>query len=252
MGNEKSNEQLTYTIMFRYAEEVRRLVQSKPDSYIQEVVKLLLSFANSEDFIPFMLINKDVFFYFYMMCDMGKVTNKYLFIEILFPLLEELKKSKFEGKIWEANNVNKEDQKSMLSLYYSKNKDKISEKKDTTSKGSKPFEILKKMIKHKRDLLGNYLDRIVNVLFANEEIVQKNSKNQNIIDEAFSFFKGYFFELKISKNIDISKLVDYLIGLYPSVESIKEIYNITMFALLKAINEEEMKSILGINYENSK
>jgi hypothetical protein len=34
--------------------------------------------------------------------------------------------------------------------------------------------------------------------------------------------------------------------LYPSLEHIKEIYNITMFATLKVINEEETKSIFSI------
>jgi hypothetical protein len=35
-------------------------------------------------------------------------------------------------------------------------------------------------------------------------------------------------------------------GLYPSLESIKDIYNITMFTILKVINEDKMKSKFGI------
>ena len=88
---------------------------------------------------------------------------------------------------------------------------------------------------------------MTNVLFANEEIVKKMSKSQNIIDEALNFFNPYFYYLKNSKDYDTSKLVEYLMELYPSLENIKVIYNITMFAILKALNEKEMKLYFGNN-----
>ena len=77
-------------------------------------------------------------------------------------------------------------------------------------------------------------------------IVRKKSQGQNIIDEASTFFKPYFYDLKESKDYNISKLVEYLMGLYPSLGSIKDIYNITMFSILKVINEDKMKSKIGI------
>jgi hypothetical protein len=87
---------------------------------------------------------------------------------------------------------------------------------------------------------------MINVLFSYEQIVKKKSQGQNIIDEASTFFNPYFYDLKISKDYNISKLVEYLMGLYPSLGSIKEIYNITMFAILKVINEDKMKSKFGV------
>ena len=180
------------------------------------------------------------------MCEMGKEKDKYLFIKILFPLLEELKKSQFEHKLWEINHIKKDEQKKLLISYYNKNKEIINEKINNYRNNSKkPFDVLANLIKNKSEMFGSYLSTMTNVLFANEEIVKKMSKSQNIIDEALNFFNPYFYYLKNSKDYDTSKLVEYLMELYPSLENIKVIYNITMFAILKALNEKEMKLYFG-------
>ena len=247
------NRQITYLTILKYAEEIKKLERNKPDSYIQEIYTLLLSFIKSEDFIPFMLINKENFFFnIFIMCEMGKENDKYIFIKILFPLLEELKKSKFEDQIWGINHKKKDDQKNILTSYYSKNQNTINEKLNINNNKKNPFELLKNIIKNKSEMFGNYLSRIINILFANEEIIKKSSKVPNIIDEAFMFFKPYFYDLKESKDYDIFKLIEYLMELYPSLEHIKEIYNITMFAALKAIYEDEIKSIFGIYDKENK
>ena len=248
MGTEQTNKQITYITILKYAEEIKKSLRNNPNSYIQEVVTLFLSFIKSDDFIPFMLINREnFFFYIFIMCEVGKENDKFLFIKILFPLLEELKKSKFKSQIWEVNHINQNDQKAILTLYYNNNQKKINEKLNMyTNKGKKTFDVLKNIIKNKSGMFGNYLSRIINVLFANEEIIKNNIKSQNIIDEAFSFFKPYFYELKALQNYNISKLVEYLMELYPSLENIKEIYNITMFAILKAINIDKIKSKFDI------
>ena len=248
MGTPLIKKQLTCITILKYAEEINKLEKTKPDSYIQEIVSLLLSFTNSDDFIPFMLINKEnILFNIFIMCELGKEKDKYLFIKILFPLLEELKKSNFDSKISEVQQIKEDDKKNKLSSYYNQNQELINEKlNNDTGKGKKPFDALKSMIKSKSEIYGNYLSRIINVLFADEEIVKKNSKTQNIIDEAFNFFKPYFYDLKASKDYDIYKLIEYLIELYPSLEIIAEIYNITMFAILKTINEDKMKSKFSI------
>jgi len=249
MGTEM-DKQITYITILKYAEEIKKIIKDNPDSYIQKVITLLLSFIKSEDFIPFMLINRENFFFnIFIICELGKEKDKYIFIKILFPLLEELKKSKFKSQIWELNHIEQEDQKSILTLYYNsnKNKNKINEKLNMcANKGKNPFEVLKNLIKNKSGMFGNYLSRMINVLFANEEIIKNNIKAQNIIDEAFTFFKPYFYDLKKFKNYNISKLVEYLMELHPSIVSIKEIYNITMFAILKAINEDRIKSKFDI------
>ena len=248
MGTEQTNKEITYIIIFKYAEEIKKLERNKPDSYIQEIFALFLSYIKSEDFIPIILINKENFLFdFFIMCEMGKEKDKYIFIKILFPLLEELKKLNFERQLWEANHIQKDELKSVLDLYYTKNKAIIDEKINMyTNNIKKPFEVLKNIMKNKSQMFGNYLSRMINVLFAYEEIVKKDIKGQNIIDEAYNFFKPYFYDIKQNKNCDISKLIEYLIELYPSLGSIKEIYNITMFAILKSIKEDEMKSIFGI------
>ena len=247
MGTEM-DKQITYITILKYAEEIKKIIKDNPDSYIQKVITLLLSFIKSEDFIPFMLINRENFFFnIFIICELGKEKDKYIFIKILFPLLEELKKSKFKSQIWELNHIEQEDQKSILTLYYNSNKNKINEKLNMcANKGKNPFEVLKNLIKNKSGMFGNYLSRMINILFANEEIIKNNIKAQNIIDEAFTFFKPYFYDLKKFKNYNISKLVEYLMELHPSIISIKEIYNITMFAILKAINEDRIKSKFDI------
>ena len=247
MGTEM-DKQITYITILKYAEEIKKIIKDNRDSYIQKVITLLLSFIKSEDFIPFMLINRENFFFnIFIICELGKEKDKYIFIKILFPLLEELKKSKFKSQIWELNHIEQEDQKSILTLYYNSNKNKINEKLNMcANKGKNPFEVLKNLIKNKSGMFGNYLSRMINVLFANEEIIKNNIKAQNIIDEAFTFFKPYFYDLKKIKNYNISKLVEYLMELHPSIVSIKEIYNITMFAILKAINEDRIKSKFDI------
>ena len=249
MGTEQTNMQITYITIFKYVEEIKKLEKNKPNSYIQEIVSLLLSFINSEDFIPFVLINKENFFFnIFIMCEMGKENDNYIFIKILFPFLEELKKlPNFESQLQEANDIKKDDFKDLLSLYYKKNQALIDEKINFyTNNPKKPFEVLKNIMKNKSEIFGKYLSRMIKVLFGNEEIFKKNLKVQNIIDEALNFFKSYFYELKENKNYNISKLVEYLMELYPSLENIKEIYNITMFAIFKAVKEDEMKSIFGI------
>jgi hypothetical protein len=140
------------------------------------------------------------------MCEIGKENDKYIFIKILFPLLEELKKSKFEKQISEINHKKKDEQKSILTSYYSKNQ-KIINKLNINSNKKNPFELLKNIIKNKSEMHGNYLSRIINILFANEEIIKESSKAPNIIDEAFIFFKPYFYELKESKDYEIFKLI---------------------------------------------
>ena len=249
MGTELLNKQITYITIFKYAEEIKKIERDKPDSYIQEVIKLLLSFIKSDDFTPFFLVNKENFFFnFFIMCELGKEKDKYLFIKILFPLLEELKKSQFEHKLWEINHIKKDEQKKLLISYYNKNNKIINEKINNYRNNSKkPFDVLANLIKNKSETFGSYLSTMTNVLFANEEIVKKMSKSQNIIDEALNFFNPYFYYLKNSKDYDTSKLVEYLMELYPSLENIKVIYNITMFAILKALNEKEMKLYFGNN-----
>ena len=249
MGTEQANKQITYITIFKYAEEIKKLEKSKPNSYIQEIVTLLLSFIKSEDFIPFILINKENFFFnIFIICEMGKENDKLIFIKILFPLLEGLKQlPNFESQLWESNRIKKDDFKELLSLYYKKNQALIEEKINFYNNNpKKPLEVLKSMIKNKSDMFGNYLSRMINFIFANEKFVKKISKTQIIIDEALTFFKSYFYELKDTNSNDISKLIEYLMELYPSLEHIKEIYNITMFAILKATKENEMKSIFGI------
>ena len=249
MGTDQTNDQITYIAIFKYAEEIKKLEKNKPDSYIQEIVTLLLSFVKSEDFIPFILINKENFFFnFFIMCEMGKENDKFIFLKILFPLLEGLKQlPNFESQLWEAIHIKKDDFKELLSLYYKKNQALIDEKINFYNNNPrKPLEVLKNMIKNKSDMFGNYLSRMINFIFANEKFVKKISKTQNFIDEALTFFKPYFYELKDTNSDDISKLIEYLMELYPSLEHIKEIYNITMFSILKATKEKEMKSIFGI------
>ena len=88
MGNDQIKKQLTYFTIIKYADEITKLERNNPDSYLQEIVTLLLSFIKSEDFIPFMLINKENFFFnIFIMCEMGKQNDNYIFIKILFPLL---------------------------------------------------------------------------------------------------------------------------------------------------------------------
>ena len=247
MGTDQNKNQLTYFTIIKYADEIKKLEMNKPDSYLQEIVTLLLSFIKSEDFIPFMLINKENYlFNIFIMCEMGKQNDNFIFIKILFPLLEELKKSKFEDLLFEVNKKKKNEQKNLVNLYYSKNQNIINEKLNINTNNVNLFGLLKNIIKNKSDICGNYLSRIINILFANEEIIKKSLKAPNIIDEAFIFFKTYFYDLKESKDYDIFKLIEYLMELYPSLEHIKEIYNITMFAILKAIYEDEIKSIFSI------
>jgi hypothetical protein len=246
MGTEE-DKQIGYIIILKYAEEIKKIVMSKSDSYLQDIVSLLLSFIKSEDFIPFMLINKENFLFdIFIMCEMGKENDKYLFIKILFPLLEVLKASNF-GNVWEINYIKKDEQKYRLNLYYKKNEAIINEKiNNYIRNGKKPFEVLKNLIKNGSLMYGNYLSRMINILFSYEQIVKKKSQGQNIIDEASTFFNPYFYDIKGSKDYNISKLVEYLMGLYPSLGSIKDIYNITMFSILKVINEDKMKSKIGI------
>ena len=208
MGTEQTNMQITYITIFKYVEEIKKLEKNKPNSYIQEIVSLLLSFINSEDFIPFVLINKENFFFnIFIMCEMGKENDNYIFIKILFPFLEELKKlPNFESQLQEANDIKKDDFKDLLSLYYKKNQALIDEKINFyTNNPKKPFEVLKNIMKNKSEIFGKYLSRMIKVLFGNEEIFKKNLKVQNIIDEALNFFKSYFYELKENKNYTISK-----------------------------------------------
>ena len=251
MGIEQIEKQITYLTILKFAEEIRKIVINKnnSDSYVKEIISLLLSFIKSNDFIPFIIVNKENFFFnFYIMCDIGKNNDKFLFIKILFPLLEELKKSQFERKLWEINHIKKDEQKKYLISYYNENKNIINEKIIIyTNKSKKPFEVLKNMIKSKGEMLGKYLSRIINVLFENEVITKKIAKSQNIIDESFNFFNTYFYDFKKTNDFDASKLVEYLIDLYPSLENIKLIYNLTMFTILKSINEDEMKLYLGNN-----
>ena len=63
MGTELMNKQITYITIFKFAEEIKKIEKNKPDSYIQEVIKLLLSFIKSDDFTPFFLVNKENFFF---------------------------------------------------------------------------------------------------------------------------------------------------------------------------------------------
>jgi len=251
MGTEAIKKQITYLAIFKFAEEIKKLVREKRDSYLQEIVTLLLNFVKSEDFAPFLIVNKENFLFdFFIICEMGKDNDKYLFIKILFPLLEQLKVLEFERILYEINQINSSEQKNRLVSYYNKNKEIIEQKIITfTNKSKKPFEVLKNIIKNKSEMFGNYLSTMTNILFTNEKISKRSA--QHIIDEALSFFKPYFYELKKTKNDNNSfKIVEKLMELYPSLKNIKLVYNITMFGILKAINEDKMKIYVGNNEKN--
>ena len=64
MGTEQTNKEITYIIIFKYAEEIKKLERNKPDSYIQEIFALFLSYVKSEDFIPIILISNFCFCFF--------------------------------------------------------------------------------------------------------------------------------------------------------------------------------------------
>ena len=79
----------------------------------KEVIKFFITFLMSDDFIPFyFLTNGNFLFCFYYLC---VEQDKFLFPKIMFPLLEELKKQKFENKLWEAENLESEKDNILLS-----------------------------------------------------------------------------------------------------------------------------------------
>ena len=124
MGSDKSKmdnqrENCLTSILEDLNDNIKSIIE-KTDSLSKnkEVVKLLTSFLMSDDFIPFyFLTNGNFIFCFYYLF---RIQDKFLFPKILFPLLEELKKQKFENKLWEAENSESEKDNILLSYYKKK------------------------------------------------------------------------------------------------------------------------------------
>lgn len=97
MGNINFELEEFYMIKDLY-DEIEASINNKKEINIIDVAKKLSYFCFSEKFIP-LLSGKtkiDVLFFIIMLYEKKE---KYLSLKIYFPLLEELKKQKFEAKI---------------------------------------------------------------------------------------------------------------------------------------------------------
>ena len=224
MDNQREN--CLTSILEDLNDNIKSIIE-KTDSLSKnkEVVKLLTSFLMSDDFIPFyFLTNGNFIFCFYYLF---RIQDKFLFPKILFPLLEELKKQKFENKLWEAENSESEKDNILLSYY---------KKKETSAnKENKSIKIGKKEKNALQQYAQSFKD-IINFIFKK----QKNKNNKDFFASIALYVVVVQLDLKEEK---FQELLVYLEQLEESLNYTKELFYLIIFSMNILINMDKIEEL---------
>lgn len=239
MGSENIKIECLVNIKDKIKEEILSLANNKPDNNFKAIIDKYVSFMSSNDFIPFCLVDEENFFFnIFDSCPESFQNNNNskdcLFLKILFPLLEELKKINFDEQLRHVSQLKKEQKNNILMTYYNKHKSK----KDLYDSKLMTLEI--KSYKINLQIYGKFFSYIINEVFRKNQLIKNILTNYDIFEDCTSFVQFYFEE---TEQKEIIILRDYLIQLEPSLNYTKDLCNIFIGVINIYINKTKIKHI---------
>ena len=174
-------------IIFKLYNKIEKLPK---DNNKENLINILANFFVKNDLIIFDLIfEKHILFLVIKICE---AYEKSLFLKILLPLLEKLKRCKFENKLKEATKKIQENKEKILNSYYNQTKNCINKSLDIKNSD---------MLENNRNLNNSVIDAYTNIFSASLKILfgmdVKNDLNEKkiFIKESINTLFESFFNL---------------------------------------------------------
>ena len=169
---------------------IGQIIANKSSSYISDISKKISTFLMSDKFIDCLYINQEYFSHvLFYSCE---INEKFLFLKVLVPLIEELKQLKFEQQLIKLKCL-KEKKENILNKIREANIDKVNKivnKNYENENEKKLFQILDNI--HKFVKINNkFLLNTIKILFGDDEFKNKNEseKKKNFLDDIWSILK---------------------------------------------------------------
>ena len=205
-------------IFHKLLTDLQKLQENKNSFNPAEIIQKLTLFLNSDDFIPFYISFKEK--YLSLIIELCERYEKYLFFKIIFPLLEELKRTDFGSQLKEAKQ-SKIKEEEIIKSYVNENREKINEVLDSNVDANL-------MTKDNNDLdeYANIFDAALNIIFGpcdGKEYIDLEIKN--FYNEAKNQLFNNFIEL--SKRTDFIDLNSAFFNIdIKSLKYTKDLYQI--------------------------
>ena len=169
---------------------IGQIIANKSSSYISDISKKISTFLMSDKFIDCLYINQEYFSHvLFYSCE---INEKFLFLKVLVPLIEELKQLKFEQQLIKLKCL-KEKKENILNKIREANIDKVNKivnKNYENENEKKLFQILDNI--HKFVKINNkFLLNTIKILFGDDEFKNKNEseKKKNFLDDIWTILK---------------------------------------------------------------
>ena len=216
-------------------DEIEDIIQKESNYNVNEITKKISSFLLSEDFTVLMIERIRPEKNLYLITANILSIDKILFFKILFPLLEQLQKSKFEKQmkfIFNCFKKNDKEIKKYVEDYLMRNQEFLNNCQNMKKYSEKLNKYLESPL---NKLYTNILLKSFYFLFAKEEfkelirekdkekenkeiiILEIKEKNKNIDNELLKEMKivlNYLINLEVFNNFEYENIKQYIIMLY--------------------------------------
>ena len=223
---------------------IKNNIKDKKTLEIKDIITDLKEFYMSDKFILSSLTLKNIteikFLFFFHFFIIFKNIKKNLSINCLFPLLEELKKAKFENQI---NNIikiikNEDEKKNFIKLYNDKAQEVVNYDIEFKNFLEKNNFLIKE--DEKKEKFFKIIPEIFSTFFQFEEKGSEGHLDkENLVDLFFQNINEYYKNFNDSSNIKI--LINELMKLNFSLDITKEIYQLFICGLNIILSYEKIK-----------
>ena len=249
--NEKESNVIYYNLYHLYPVclEIKSLIKDNKILNLKAIITKLVELYKSDKFLILGMRSNYIkefpscfFFPIFIICEN---IEKYLSIKCLFPLIEELKKSKFEEQINKAIQLskNEKESKNFIINYYEKHK----KEEDFAIEFKNYMENCNLILKRENiELLPNITVGLILTFFKYEGCPDTKLDKENLINIFFSAInechKKFGKELK-----DIKELLNYLMKLDYPLEYTNETFQLFICAFNIFLSYEKMKDYFDEN-----
>ena len=237
MGNINFELEEFYMIKDLY-DEIEASINNKKEINIIDVAKKLSYFCFSEKFIPFLSGKTKINVLFFIIMLYEK-KEKYLSLKIYFPLLEELKKQKFEAKIEAIFKLFHEESQKLQNIrdsYINKHKELISNFKKSEKYVKAKDNIINDVSNNYTHILNLYMIYLYILFFEFNLIkgLKQMEPNKNPLNSLYDIIQKY---------VDVNIVYDYFKNKKFELKS----YSFFIFVLNVKKNEKKISLLNNID-----
>ena len=232
-------------IGFELFNKIENKIKEKSVSYKKEIVNELVSFLISDKFFACYGSFKEE--YLSLLIRVCEINEKLLFLKILFPLLEELKKNKFENQLEKLEKLKKEDFVKLNNIYYGGEFQKMMKK--NAEKVQKFFEDLNSIDQDYITNYKNFTKSVMNMVFGIKEFLGKEDsfRKEYFVNRSSFEFKNFLKIITNEKSMIINE-----INQMESFSYIEEFYQFIVSAFYSFINNDKINNLFKVTYNTLK